>query len=137
MANSNAPAPKGASSSIAQQGVRYIIVGVCCAAIELAVFQGMYTLTSIGVEASNVVAIFTSTAVNFVLGRNFTFKSTGNPVRSLVLYLILFAFNTVFTTLAMGFLVNTLGFNSVLSKMATMVCVTLWNFVLYRTVIFK
>ena len=53
-----------------------------------------------------------------------------------MLYLILFAFNMAFSTLAISWLVG-FGVHSILAKLATMVCITLWNFVLYRKVIFK
>ena len=53
-----------------------------------------------------------------------------------MLYLVLFAFNTTFSTLAITWLVS-LGLHSAVAKLMTMVCIVMWNFVLYRKVIFK
>lgn len=118
------------------QIVRYAFVGGASAAFELVVFQALYALAGIGIAPSNIIALVTSTAVNFTLNRSLAFKSTANPARSLVLYLVLFVFNTTFSTLAITWLVG-LGVHSVVAKLMTMFCIVMWNFVLYRKVIFK
>ena len=89
-----------------------------------------------GIAPSNIIALVASTAVNFTMNRSLAFKSSANPARSLVLYLVLFAFNTTFSTLAITWLVG-LGVHSAVAKLMTMVCIVMWNFVLYRKVIFK
>lgn len=118
------------------QIVRYAFVGGASAAFELVVFQALYALAGIGIAPSNIIALVASTAVNFTLNRSLAFKSTANPARSLVLYLVLFVFNTTFSTLAITWLVG-LGIHSVVAKLMTMFCIVMWNFVLYRKVIFK
>lgn len=99
-------------------------------------FQGLYAMAHLSVAPANIIAVIASTVFNFTVNHSVTFKSTGNPLRSLMLYLILFAFNMAFSTLAISWLVG-FGVHSILAKLATMVCITLWNFVLYRKVIFK
>ncbi len=118
------------------QIVRYAFVGGASAVFELVVFQALYALAGIGIAPSNIIALVASTAVNFTLNRSLAFKSTANPARSLVLYLVLFVFNTTFSTLAITWLVG-LGIHSVVAKLMTMFCIVMWNFVLYRKVIFK
>lgn len=118
------------------QIVRYAFVGGASAAFELVVFQALYALAGIGIAPSNIIALVASTAVNFTLNRSLAFKSTANPARSLVLYLVLFIFNTTFSTLAITWLVG-LGVHSAVAKLMTMFCIVMWNFVLYRKVIFK
>ncbi len=125
------------SQSVAKHGIKYLLVGGSSALIELVVFQALLTLSPIGVGPSNVIALVCSTTYNFLMNRNFTFKSASNPARSLVLYLLLFAFNTTLTTTVLSILVDHWGWNSILSKLLTMACVTLWNFVLYRKVVFR
>ena len=58
------------------------------------------------IAPSNIIALAASTAVNFTMNRSLAFKSSANPTRSLVLYLVLFAFNTTFSTLAITWLVS-------------------------------
>ena len=123
--------------SLLGHGVKYVLVGGSSAVIELAVFQGLLSVAHLPIELSNIAAICCSTVFNFLMNRNFTFKSTSNPLRSLVLYVILFAFNTTLTTTVLSFVVSAFGWNPTISKIITMACVVAWNFVLYRKVIFR
>lgn len=118
------------------QGFRYVVVGGSSALLELLLFQLLYGVFHWEIAASNVSAIVLSTMYNFILNRSFTFKQSGSPVRSLILYIILFAFNTSFTTWAIGALAS-LGVIPIFAKLGTMCCVAVWNFFLYRLVIFK
>ncbi len=122
---------------LVKQGLKYVGVGCSSAAIELAVFQLLLLFSPFEIIGSNVVALVCSMTFNFLMNRLFTFKSSCNLLRSLIPYLILFAFNTTITTAALTYLVDHEGWNSVISKLLTMVCVTAWNFVLYRKVIFR
>lgn len=122
--------------ALVSQIVRYAFVGGASAAFELIVFQILYALASMGIAPSNTIALVASTVVNFTMNRSLAFKSSANPARSLMLYLVLFAFNTTFSTLAITWLVG-LGIHSAVAKLMTMVCIVMWNFVLYRKVIFK
>lgn len=124
-------------NNIATHGIKYLLVGGSSTVIEVVVFQLLLSLTPAGVAPSNIIALVVSTGFNFALNRNFTFRSSTNPFRSLVLYLILFAFNTLFTTVLLSILIDDLGWKAVLAKLLGIACTTLWNFVLYRTVIFK
>lgn len=122
--------------TLKRQGFFYLVVGFSSAGIELVLFQLLYEFLGLPVEVSNVIAVVTSTTFNFVMNYNVTFKTAKNPVRSLVLYLLLFAFNTTFSTLTISALVSA-GLHSMLAKLFTMACIVSWNFILYRKVIFK
>lgn len=124
------------NATIKQQGLSYLLVGGLSALIDLGGFQLLYTFLHCPLAVSSVTSIVVSTAFNFLMNRNATFKSTSNPVRSLLLYLVLLCANTVFTTVCISLLVQ-VGIHSALAKVFTMVCTTAWNFVLYRKVIFK
>ena len=122
--------------ALVSQIVRYAFVGGASAAFELIVFQILYALAGMGIAPSNTIALVASPVVNLTMNRSLAFKSSANPARSLMLYLVLFAFNTTFSTLAITWLVG-LGIHSAVAKLMTMVCIVMWNFVLYRKVIFK
>lgn len=130
------PQASGEKHNVVKQAMSYLLVGGSSALIELVLFQSLYAMAHLSVAPANIIAVIASTVFNFTVNHSVTFKSTGNPLRSLMLYLILFAFNMAFSTLAISWLVG-FGVHSILAKLATMVCITLWNFVLYRKVIFK
>ena len=95
-------APSSGKRELAGQGVRYLLVGGSSALIELALFHLLHSVLSLAVAPANITAIVVATAYNFLLNRSFTFKSTSHPVRSLVLYIILFAVNMAFSTIVIG-----------------------------------
>lgn len=119
-----------------KQGIAYLAVGGGTALLELGLFQLLYKLVEVPLGASNVIATIIATATNFLLNRNVTFKSTSNPMRSLVLYCLLFLANTTISTMAIKALVGA-GVMSAIAKVIMQCCVVVWNFFLYRLVIFK
>ena len=122
--------------TVISQFIRYGFVGGVSAILELALFQSLCIFTNVGIAQSNIIAVLASTAVNFAMNRSVTFRSTSNPAKSLVLYLMLFLFNTTFSTLTITWLTS-LGLYPFIAKILTMACVIMWNFVLYRKFIFK
>ncbi len=116
--------------------VKYVAVGGSTALLELVLFRLLFWVTGGNVAISNVSAVVVATACNFLLNRSVTFKSTSNPVRSGVLYILLLVFNTTFSTFAIGWMVNA-GLVPSLAKAITQGCVVVWNYFLYRNVVFK
>lgn len=115
---------------------KYLFVGGSSALLELVLFQVLYAVCGWQIAVSNVCAVVVATAYNFLHNRSWAFGQSGNPTRSVILYLLLFAFNTTFSTTAISVLVAH-GAPSVAAKLFTQVCIVLWNYVLYRKVIFK
>ena len=122
-------------SAAGRQGISYILVGGGTALLELGLFQLLYEIIGLPLQASNVAATIVATATNFMLNRSVTFKSTSNPVRSAVLYCALFAFNTTVSTLAISAMVG-LGLPSAVAKVIMQGAVVVWNFFIYRKIIF-
>ena len=116
-----------------RQVILYLLVGGGTALFELGAFEILYAFAGLDVSLSNVIAVFLATALNFALNGTVTFRSSSNLARSVVLYVVLFAFNTTFSTLAITQL-TILGFPAVLAKLGTMGCIVAWNFMLYKKV---
>lgn len=103
---------------------------------ELAIFQSLLLLFNVNVSISNIIAVAVSTVFNFAMNGMVTFKESSNLPRSVVLYLLLFFFNTIFSTTVITTLVNS-GTPPLIAKIITMACIVLWNFILYKKVVFK
>jgi putative flippase GtrA len=127
---------ESSSSSVVKQGFRYVATGIASALIELLLFLGLYEALRVPVAIANVIALVVATTFNFSVNKTWSFKSSSGIGKSLIKYLILFAFNLCFSTFAIVLLVDT-GLPSVFAKLLTMACIVCWNFVLYRKVIFK
>lgn len=115
--------------------IKYLIVGGSSALLEVIIFSFLRIL-SFDLSLANIVAVATATLYNFFLNRGWSFAAGSKLKRSFLLYLILFFFNLAFSTTAIQVIVS-LGFIEVLAKLLTMVLITIWNYVLYRKVIFK
>ena len=124
------------ASKLFEQGMRYVIVGLSSAAIELLAFFLLFEVFGVFVVASNIAALSLSTAYNFTLSRNWTFKSVSSLPRSMALYLLLFIWNQLFSSWAIVGLID-MGLYAVVAKVITMAIIVCWNFVLYRKVVFK
>lgn len=138
--NSNAetyPERPASSATIhrAKQIVSYLGVGIGTAALEFLLFQFLYLVCHVNVSVSNIVAVLVATICNFALNGTITFRKTSNYMRSLVLYILLFLFNTLFSTAAITFFVNQ-GAPAAIVKIITMLCIVVWNFFLYKKVVF-
>jgi len=124
------------SEKTIREAVRYLFVGVSSALIELLLFFALDSFVALDVRMANPLAVSCATVYNYILNRSFTFSSTENTTRSMVLYALLFLFNQLFSTTVIFIAVNH-GLISMYAKLATMMCVVAWNFVLYRKVVFK
>lgn len=114
----------------------YLLVGGGTALLELAIFSLLYRLFLFDVSVSNVIAVLIATATNFMLNGTVTFKGSSNIYRSVILYTALFIFNTFFSTAAITML-SQAGAPAELVKVGTMVCIVIWNYVLYRKIVFR
>ena len=96
-------------------------------------------LNALGVPhaMANGAAIVLSASTNFLLNRNITFKSSGNIVRSVVMFVCLWAWNYFFSTTAITHLPGILDVDEVVVKFATMMLQACWGFPLLRFVIFR
>lgn len=112
----------------------YLLVGASTALAELLLFQVLYYFSG-DTSISNVIAVVVMTLVNFCINGTVTFQQSTNPIASLVKYLVLFCFNTVFSTFVIAIGAN-LGFPAVLVKLCTMCCIVCWNYILYKKVVF-
>jgi putative flippase GtrA len=115
---------------------RYLAVGATSAAMEMGLFIVLGEALGVNVRLANIIALATATFYNFMMSRAYTFKGTGNPLRSAALYFMLFIFNQAFSTTAIVLLIGQ-GAPPALAKLATMACIVTWNFVLYRKLVFK
>lgn len=120
----------------ASQGLKYLLVGGGTVLLDLGLYSLFFYAFNWSIPLSNVLAVSIATVTNFVLNRSWAFKSSENLTQSALLYVLLFVFNTIITTsiISVG---TAIGFPSAAVKLATQVLVTIWNFFLYRFVIFK
>ena len=119
-----------------KQFIKYLIIGGSTAIFELILYAFLRKVIDFDLALSNVTAVAIATLLNFMLNKGVAFKGSSNFIRSLILYIILFCLNTIFSTYAITIMVQ-YGVLDILAKLITMALITAWNFILYRRVIFK
>jgi putative flippase GtrA len=124
------------SKDVIRQGGRYLIIGFSSFALEFLLFALLLEVFAVFVVISNVVAITAASLFNFSMSRKWTFKVSSRLARSIILYLILFAWNQLFSSVAILWLMD-VDVAPFIAKVFTMAAIVCWNFVLYRKVVFK
>lgn len=118
-----------------RQFVKYLVVGGSTALCEVLLFTLLVRVIELRIDLSNIAAVILATILNYSLNKIWAFQSRVEVNRSLVLYMMLFFFNLAFSTYAIYILVRW-GIPDVIAKLISMAFITIWNFMLYRKVIF-
>ncbi|RDB58979.1 hypothetical protein C1878_15915 [Gordonibacter sp. 28C] len=127
---------KSMRSSMLCQGARYVIVGVASALLELIIFSVLYYVAQVSAAWASPVSLLCSTVLNYALSKNWSFKGDSSILKSLLLYVLLLCFNSIFSSIATQFFID-IGISALFAKLLTMSCVVVWNFFLYRKVVFR
>lgn len=115
---------------------KYFGVSATQTMVEFAVF---FVLNAIGIgsQLANGIAIMCSATYNFVMNRNITFKSSSNFTRSVILFILLWIWNFLFSNTMLYYLPSTFGADPTLVKLGTMCCQGIWGYLLCKNVIFR
>lgn len=113
----------------------YILVSGSQTIIEYVTFAVLQLM--IPAVIANAVAVICSASYNFVMNRNVTFKASGNMMRSIILFILLWVWNLLFSTTVIGAIPAMTGVDPMLVKLGCMACQFAWGYPLCRHVIFK
>ncbi|NJD01250.1 MAG: GtrA family protein [Ruminiclostridium sp.] len=116
---------------------RYLITGFSSAAIELTLLYILRDIMRLGIIEANSIALTIVFWFNFLMNRFFSFKSSGNIKKQIIMYGILFVFNLGASDLIMHLLTSSLHVQYLLAKVFAIGAVVSWNFILYKKVIYK
>lgn len=123
-----------------RQLVAYVISGVTALAIDNGVFLFFLYILNAPLAVAVPAGLTSGLVASFALNRQWTFKRDANHFHSgkkqFALYIGLFVFNNLFTYLFIKFLFI-LGVVPAASKIIATVCITLWNYIAYKNVIFR
>lgn len=115
---------------------RYIIVGLISFTIEYILFFILYKLLNVWYVFANAVVYAITFWISFLLNRNWSFKSRGNIYRQLILYFLLFIINLFVSSNVIYLLSDKLLISPLYSKVVTMCIIVMWNFIIYKKIIY-
>lgn len=118
------------------QFIRYVAVGLLAAGFEYGITVGFTELLGIWYILSSSAGYTAGFVISFILNRNWSFKSKGNVVRQLLLYFLLFLINLALSNLLLYLFTSIIGLIYLVSKLLVMGMVVLWNFYIYKRVIY-
>jgi len=120
-----------------KQFIRYLIIGFSSFLLEYLLFFTLFKLLNINVLISNSIAIFIVFWFNFLLNKYWSFKSKENLFKQLIMYLLLFVFNITISNLFIYEASIIINMSPLISKVLIMGLIVIWNFILYKKVIYK
>ncbi|SEK62027.1 GtrA family protein [Parapedobacter koreensis] len=121
------------------QLTKFVIVGLCCAAVEFGVFSFLVHIQAIDYLIANVIAVVIAIILNYVLSRKYVFQkskySRSMEVISFVVFsLMAIALNQLILWL---FVEQALITNIQLGKAMTIIIVAIFNFSTKKYLVFK
>ena len=121
------------------QLLRYLLSGLFCAGLEYSVFQLMHQILSLSLIVANTIAYALAFIFNFLITKFLVFNA---PQKSsaryqFLAYSLLVAFNYTLGTWLLVYLVESWHFQAGLSKIFSMGVVAVWNFFIYKKVVYR
>jgi putative flippase GtrA len=122
-----------------RQIVGFVLAGWVSVVVEYGLFLGLYYGLKMSVLIASAIALMAALTVNFILNRRMVFHAEGSRYEPLtgqtLLFVVLALGNLALTTWLISFLMNWLS--PAIAKLAVMAASGLWNYILYREVIFS
>jgi len=116
---------------------RYLITGFLSAALEYSVLFVLTDFIGLWHIFSNTIAIAASFCFNFLVNKYWSFKSKQNITKQMLQYGLLFAVNMCISNIIIYLLSDILRMHYLIPKLASTIIITLWNFIIYKKVIYK
>ncbi|MDP4094473.1 MAG: GtrA family protein [Bacillota bacterium] len=135
--SSNRFLSKYMTPKIIKQLTRYIITGVFAAIVEFSVLYCLRTYVGFSLILSNSIAYTFGFCISFLMNKFWSFEARGELKRQLTLYTILFGINLLLSDALMDLFNHRLGLSLIISKVIAIGIITLWNFGLYKKIIYK
>ncbi len=120
-----------------KQLLRYLITGGLAAVTEWALFYVLNSLAGLSILLANSAAFTSGFVISFILNRVWSFESKGHLGRQLLLYSILFGINLGLSNVLVLLFTKQFKIAKMISKAIAMGIIVLWNFVIYKKIIYK
>lgn len=136
----NTPKKREKHIALTFQVMRYGTSGVIAALSDYGVFV-LLNLVGVPLFFATAASLIMGLIVGFIFNKEWAFKAQPNvPERNLMwqflLYAALVAFNTIFAYWFISTTRQTLGISMYLAKILSMLIIVLWNFLIYKKIIF-
>ena len=121
------------------QWLRYLLSGLFCAGLEYSVFQLMHQIIGLSLIVANTIAYALAFIFNFLITKFLVFNAPqkNSAQYQFVAYSLLVLFNFTLGTWLLVYLVQSWQLQAGLSKLFSMVIVAVWNFFIFKKVVYR
>jgi putative flippase GtrA len=121
--------------------IKYLAVGIGSFMADYCIFLTLYYVLGFSTAVAAPVGLVVGLIVNFTINKIWSFGNREikkkDLIRQLTYYVLLVAFNSMFTYMFIEWLKNSHDVEPRISKLLASVCTILWNYIIYKKIIFK
>lgn len=117
--------------------IKFTLFSLSAGIIELGLFALLDTFTNWSYWPSYLIALIASIVWNFILNKNYTFKSNANVPIAFTKVIVFYAIFTPTSTILGNFLAENLGWNSILVTILNMLANFVLEYLYDRYIVFK
>lgn len=119
------------------QFIRYLISGFTAFGTEYMLFAFLYSRANVSSGLSNFLAMGAGFTISFTLNRKWSFRSREKLPKQLLMFAALFAVNLFISNNVIHIFSNSIALSPLLSKLIVMCAIVIWNFIIYRKIIYR
>ena len=119
------------------RSLKFVLFSASAGVIQMGSFALLNELAGLEYWLSYLISLVLSVLWNFTFNRKFTFKSTGNVTRAMLLVALYYCAFTPFSTLLEDYLAGTLGWNEYIVTFLNMLLNMMTEFMFQRFVVYR
>ena len=120
-----------------RQFIKYGIVGSSSVIIDMGLLFIFTEFFGVWYMFSAIIAQSVAVVFNFLMNRNWSFRSGGIMRRQMVKYFLLLGFNYLYQLGALWFFVELFHLHYLLAKVFISMIMVSWNFLMFKYVVYK
>ena len=117
--------------------IKFFLFSISAGVIQMGSFALLNELAGLDYWISYLIALVLSVVWNFTFNRKFTFKSTGNVGRAMLLVALYYCVFTPLSTLLEHYLADTLAWNEYIVTLINMLLNMVTEFLFQRFVVYR
>ena len=121
--------------------IKYLAVGIGSFIADYCIFLTLYYALGFSTAVAAPVGLVVGLIVNFTINKIWSFGNREikkkDLIRQLTFYVLLVVFNSMFTYIFIEWLKYSYDVEARISKLLASVCTILWNYIIYKKIIFK
>ena len=119
------------------RSLKFVLFSASAGIIQMSSFALLNELAQLDYWASYLISLVLSVVWNFTFNRKFTFKSTGNVGRAMILVALYYCIFTPLSTLLEHYLADTLAWNEYIVTFLNMLLNMVTEFLFQRFVVYR